>query len=65
LAKQYGPERLEAACRCACEIGSRTVSSVRSILQCHLDEPAEASTETAVMVMHSNVRGPAYYQEGL
>lgn len=65
LAKQYGPERLEAACRCACEIGSRTVSSVRSILQCHLDEAAEPSPENTVMVMHSNVRGPAYYQEGL
>jgi DNA replication protein DnaC len=33
LALQYGNQRFESACYCACEIQSMTVSSVRSILQ--------------------------------
>ena len=63
LAKQYGNERFEKACQCACEIRSMTVSSVRSILQCRLDESRGEANTTAQLPLHANVRGNAYYTQ--
>lgn len=62
LGRQYGHTRLEQACRCACNIQSLTVSSVRSILQCRLDE-AETSDmpQQTTLPLHYNVRGADYY----
>jgi transposase len=62
LARNYGPERFEAACDRAQEIGSLTVKSVRSILQRGLD--ARETDETPVMThlpSHQNIRGSDYY----
>jgi transposase len=62
LKKEYGAERLEAACARAIEIEAASISSVRSILRTRLDQQArpelgvqEASFE------HGNVRGADYY----
>jgi transposase len=62
LAKTYGDERVEAACRRALNFQTCTYRSVKSILAANLDrqplatEEAPASTPT-----HVNVRGRAYY----
>lgn len=65
LAKQYGQHRFERACECACKIQSLTVSSVRSILQCHLDESeVEHQTIQAALPLHQNVRGADYFVKG-
>lgn len=62
LAREYGDERLEAACVRAQAIRSPTYRSVASILARGLDgqrpvaEPAQAG-----LPLHDNVRGPGYY----
>lgn len=62
LAKDFGPERLEAACRRAGEIGATSLASVRSILRNGLDQvgQAEAAPQEAAFD-HPNVRGANYY----
>ena len=63
LARQFGHDRLEAACARALAIGSPTYRSVASILSAGLDRhtpPTEAPTVKA-LPLHENVRGPDYY----
>lgn len=65
LAKDYGPERLEAACRRADDIGSLTLKSIRSILQRRLDTQGCLQLPPAPhCASHDNVRGSAYYSGG-
>lgn len=66
LARNYGNERLEAACNRADRIGSLTLKSLRSILRRNLDAINEPSlTVQGQLPFHHNVRGPNYYaQEG-
>lgn len=61
LAKSYGPERLEAACARAIEIGARSYTSVKSILETKRDrqQPEPATDEPAIV--HDNIRGPSYF----
>ena len=61
LAKEYGPERLEAAAARAVAIGSPTRSSVKSILQRRLDRGGTTTTDEQTVPTHDNVRGPGYY----
>lgn len=63
LARQYGPERLEAACARAQSIRAPHYRSVKSILECGLDRQGSllGSTAPASMPEHDNVRGPGYY----
>lgn len=63
LARQYGQERLEAACARAQSIRAPNYRSVKSILECGLDrqDAAALGTTTAPMPVHDNVRGPGYY----
>ncbi|MDP3062364.1 MAG: IS21 family transposase, partial [Chloroflexota bacterium] len=61
LARQYGPERLEAASRRALSLKAYAYRHVNSILEKGLDrqplpEPAEAAGGA-----HANVRGAKYY----
>jgi hypothetical protein len=63
LARQFGHERLEAACARALVIRSPTYRSVASILAAGLDRqspPTETSTSKA-LPLHENVRGSEYY----
>lgn len=65
LAKQYGAERFEAACRRAQQICSLTTKSVRSILQHGLDSiDGDQITVQVNLPLHENVRGSEYYTEG-
>lgn len=63
LAREYCPERLEAACVRALAIGAPTYRSVSSILQRSLDrQPLPTTAEPhASTPTHDNVRGPEYY----
>ena len=60
-AKSFGPERLEAACDRALEIGARSYTSVTSILKHNLDRRRPASATDGPAIVHSNIRGPGYF----
>ena len=70
LARTYGEERLEAACRRALTIGSPTRKRILAILKAKLDQhpdlfsAAEAPALTAERT-HANVRGPDYFRSHL
>ncbi|MGH8128528.1 MAG: IS21 family transposase [Gammaproteobacteria bacterium] len=62
LQREFGDQRLEAACARALEIGATGVRNVRSILQAHLDQAGtDASTPQEATFDHGNIRGPDYY----
>jgi len=63
LAKRYGPERLEAACKRAVAVRARSYRHVDSILKRGLDRVAlPAHGARGVPASHENVRGADYYQ---
>jgi len=64
LSKDYGCERLEAACARALTIQSLSYKSVASILKHGFDRqelPVKKSTATQNTVSHENIRGKHYY----
>jgi transposase len=66
LAREYGDERLEAACARAQSIRAPNYRSVKSILACGLDRQDSSLLggdrgTAATMPAHDNVRGPGYY----
>ncbi len=72
LAKYYGPERLEAACRRALTIGSPTRKRIKSILDAKLDQHPELFTtptsENPVSpppAPHLNVRGADFFRDAI
>ncbi len=64
LARMYGNDRFESACLCSVEIKSLTVKSVRSILQCKIDQRVEELPKQSILPLHHNIRGAEYYQLG-
>lgn len=63
LARQFGAERVEAACARGLEIGARNYGSIRSILDKNLDRCAQATRGASARapIEHENLRGPRYY----
>ncbi len=62
LARQFGTERMEAACARALRIGAPILRSVESILRAGLDrQAAPASPPRPAITAHDNVRGPDFY----
>ncbi|WP_396022869.1 Mu transposase domain-containing protein [Cupriavidus pinatubonensis] len=63
LGRQYGGDRLEAACARAQSIRSPHYKSIASILRSGLDQrPLAAPVAVqATLPLHENVRGPGYY----
>ncbi len=62
LAKEFGNERMNAACQRGNEIGATSLSSIRSILKNNLDQqPADKSKHQEATFEHVNVRGSDYY----
>lgn len=62
LEREFGGERLEAACRRGMEIAATSTQSIRSILRTRLDQqvlPEPAGTE--IIITHTNLRGAEYY----
>lgn len=60
-AKAFGPERLEAACGRALEIGARSYTSVTSILKNNLDRKRPEPATDGPAITHDNIRGPRYF----
>jgi transposase len=66
LAKQYGPERVEAASARAVAVGARSYRHVEAMLKHGLDRvPLDDAESSTPRPDHANVRGPAYYQQEL
>ena len=69
LERDYGADRLNAACGRALKTGGHRVASVRSILQSGLDkvplEPAQNSSAERVTISHENIRGSGFYHWGV
>ena len=61
LAKPHGPERLEAACVRAIDIGARSYTSVNSILKNNLDRRQRETAADGPAITHRNIRGPKYF----
>ena len=63
LARQYGAERLEAACDRGLDIGARSYGSIQSILKHGLDRQPRRPSPQGELVLpdHSNLRGSRYY----
>jgi len=62
LRKSYSPERLEAACGRALEIGAHSYRSLKSILQNGLDRKMSKKGETnGPAITHDNIRGQKYF----
>ena len=63
LARQYGTDRLEAACRRGLEIGARSYGSISSILDKGLDrQPLPRAVQAPELPLdHPNIRGSRYY----
>jgi len=62
LSREYGHERLEAACKRALEIGATATINVRSILKNNLDQnPNKPIIADEAAFDHDNIRGADYY----
>ena len=62
LATNYGPQRLEFACRRANAFGMTGLRRLKAILKSHLDEvPIASDASAATVVNHDNLRGQTYY----
>ena len=62
LARQYGADRLEAACDRGLDIGARSYGSIQSILKHGLDKrPAQTARQGELLPDHPNIRGSRYY----
>src|SRR5712691_3868163 len=62
LARQYGADRLEAACDRGLDIGARSYGSIQSILKHGLDKrPARAARQGELLPDHPIIRGSRYY----
>jgi len=64
LASRYGKHRFNNASQCALNIGSTTLTSVKSILESHIDEAEQNLPEQRKLPLHQNVRGADYYANG-
>ncbi len=59
LADKYGPERLDAACRRALEVGDPTYRTVKGILAVGADsQPPPPATDTASALTPAHLHGP-------
>jgi len=63
LARQYGVDRLEAACDRGLDIGARSYGSIQSILKHGLDRrpTPQPTAQGQLLLDHPNIRGPRYY----
>jgi transposase len=66
LAKSYGDQRLEAACRIALTLGSQSVRSIESILKHRIDEqPDDAQTPSTLPPVNGFVEAPLFGEQDI
>ena len=64
LGKEYGAERLEAACARALAVNAASYKSIESILKKDLDKrPLPEPKPPTPSIEHDNIRGAQYYEE--
>jgi hypothetical protein len=64
LAERYTPQRLEAACQRALQVGAIAYRSVKSILDSGLDRtPLSDAPSPPLPQDHAHIRGHAYYAD--
>ena len=64
LARGYGSERMEAACRRGLALDACTYKSIKSILATKMDRqplPGEDEASSPAPPRHDNIRGETYY----
>jgi transposase len=61
LVERFDRERVEAACERALAIGTRSFSSVKSILDTKLDRKRPEKAAEGPAIVHHNIRGPTFY----
>jgi transposase len=61
LAKQYGHERLEAACAWALTAGIHSYRGVNNILKHNMDRLERDEPPATALPAHANIRGQSYY----
>jgi microcystin degradation protein MlrC len=61
LAKQYGHERLEAACAWALTAGIQSYRGVNNILKHNMDRLERDEPPAVALPAHANIRGQGYY----
>jgi transposase len=61
LAERFPRERVEAACERALAVGTRSFSSVKSILNTKLDRKRPEKAAEGPAIVHDNIRGPTFY----
>jgi transposase len=61
LAGRFDRERVEAACERALVVGTRSYSSVKSILDTKLDRKRPEKAAEGPAIVHDNIRGPTFY----
>lgn len=62
LAKEYGNDRLEAACKRASKYRLYSYKGVANILKTGADKlDVRKNTSAAPPIVHDNIRGPGYY----
>ncbi|RIV72192.1 hypothetical protein [Flagellimonas aequoris] len=62
LAKKYGRDRLDSACRRATEYGAYNYNMVERILKKGWDKLDEGADDNLEMPEHQNIRGGKYYE---
>jgi len=60
-ARRYGPDRLELACRRACQLHACTYITVKNILKNSQETVTTNSIEEKPTPLHENLRGPKFY----
>jgi transposase len=61
LVGRFPRERVEAACERALAVGTRSFSSVKSILDTKLDRKRPEKSADGPAIVHDNIRGPTFY----
>lgn len=61
LARDYGRERLDAACQRALKAGACRYRSIEAILKAGLDQQAPTAADSSALPAHDNLRGAHYY----
>ncbi|EIM5533586.1 hypothetical protein LNM54_005550 [Salmonella enterica subsp. enterica] len=61
LQRKYGAERLEMACRKACQLEKPERRLIENLLRYKREAPDNDDNQITLPLEHENLRGPGYY----